>query len=99
MEAELQMIREARRRLYWPNGSVGLLLVASLVSGAMYRPVGMVFGLLSMLAFLQRIRLIARLPCPRCGKPFGTSATLPLGVGGDVCEGCGLHLYQPDLEG
>lgn len=96
MDLELQTIRDTRQRVYWPNGSIGLLLIASLVGGAMYQPVGMAFGVLCMLVLLKRIKRVARLPCPHCGKPFGTSAALPLGVGGPVCENCGLHLHQPD---
>lgn len=96
MDAELQKIREARQRVFRPEGYFGLLLVATILAGIFLRPVGMVLAVVCIWALLQRIKQAAHIPCPRCKKPFGTSSAIPLGVGGPACVGCGLHLYLPE---
>lgn len=98
MDAELQKIREARQRVFRPEGYFGLLLVATVLTGVFLRPVGMALAVMCMWALLQRIKHVAHMPCPRCKKPFGSSSAIPLGIGGPVCAGCGLHLYLSESQ-
>jgi hypothetical protein len=96
MEERLRKIREARKETFKPDGKMLLLLVAAIGLGAMYVPLGAGIGVIMMYFLFQKIKNTAHIPCPKCGEPFGSKSSFPLGVGGSVCQNCGLHLYIPE---
>jgi len=96
MEEQLIKIRQARRDVFFPKGKTLYLLISCFVFGLIYKPIGIVLGIIFMYSLFERIKYTAHLPCPKCGEPFGTKNSFPLGVGGMVCQNCGLSLYVPE---
>ena len=96
MEEGLQRIRDARKQTFSLDRKTLLLLVACVGFGLFFKPIGIGIGIFLMYQLLQKIKDTAHIPCPKCGEPFGSKSTFPLGVGGAVCQNCGLHLYIPE---
>ena len=68
-----------------------LLFIISAIISALFPPAIVINVLLTAFYFYSYYKT-ARVKCPRCGKPFGTSSILPLGIGTSNCENCNLSL-------
>ena len=47
---------------------------------------------LTALLFYLKLFWAAKVPCPNCQKPFGSSQWLPTRLGGIVCQHCGFSI-------
>ena len=93
MHAEqLSRIIKARNSLYQFDFVSIVLLAAVLISGALVPIIAPLFGLMLFAFMYHKLVKVARIPCPRCGKPFGTRARIVFGVGTENCESCELPL-------
>ncbi len=93
MDEKLQAIIQARRDAY--TFSLPMLVACVLmITAAILTPfLAPVIGVVLFIIWYRRIVAIARLPCPSCGKPFGTSSPVVLSVGTGQCSNCGLSLH------
>lgn len=89
---KLNEIIEARKTAYQLTPPIILcLLLGVLALGTL--PLGApVFGILAFGIFYIRLVSIARMPCPHCHHPFGSSSLFVLGVGTNSCQNCGVNL-------
>ena len=87
-------IIEARKRAFRLDASDFALLVAVyLISQVSELAAAFVIIGLAIRVY-SRIRDAARIPCPRCGEPFGSDWEYPLGVGSTHCQNCDLPLHD-----
>ena len=91
IQDQLDRIKVARRnRLRLINIEGGLLLSSFIF---FFIPVvSTIFFLSSCILWYKKALKVARIPCPKCAKPFGSNSTIVLTVGGDKCQNCGLDL-------
>jgi hypothetical protein len=93
MEQELASIRQARQGVYRFKPKEILILILGIAISIMLPPLAIILWIVVVYYVFLRIKRVAYLPCPRCGQPFGSTAKIPLGVGGPACQNCDLHLY------
>ena len=89
-ESELQKIRDARNSMHKPLAPIFIVVI---VLAFLVPIVGQLAFLAMGLFFYLRLVGVARLLCPKCNEPFGTSSRIVLGMGTDKCENCGLSLH------
>jgi hypothetical protein len=93
-ETELAFIIEARKAAYKPTLLLLVLIAAGFVVEYYFASIGALFGIAAFVIFYKRLSAAAHLPCPKCSEPFGSATKLPLGVGSESCQNCGLNLYE-----
>ena len=93
MEAQLEKIREARIAVTMPDKVYVTLIVLAVLAASLHPYLGSIFGITIGVIAYKRINYAAKLPCPNCNHPFGTSKSVALGVGGSTCQNCNQHLY------
>ena len=93
MEQELENIRQVRSVAYKLTAKEFLILLAGIALSFALPPLAIIVWLVFVYLLYLRIKYAARIPCPRCKQPFGSSARVPVAVGGVACQNCDLHLY------
>lgn len=93
MERDLENIRQARSVVFKLKVKDWLILLIGIALSLMVPPLAISVWLGFVYLLLLRIKYVARIPCPRCKEPFGSSARIPIGVGGSACQNCDLHLH------
>ena len=91
-KSELKEIIEARKAVYRPSFLLLAVIIAGVIVEYFLPSIGAIFGVIAFVIFYKRFSAAARLPCPRCHQPFGTATKVPLGLGGEQCQNCGLNL-------
>jgi energy-coupling factor transporter transmembrane protein EcfT len=95
--SKLSAIVKARKTIYKLSPLLLVLLGGGLVSNHFVPGAGAFFGVAAFFVFYKRLVVVAHMPCPKCGQPFGTASPIPLGVGTNHCENCGLSLYEDQV--
>jgi len=87
----LKNIRKARK-IHQKNVFY-ILLLCGVVAGlsTIFPPIAGIEIILFVIFWLSHVKT-ARISCPRCNNSFGTSAFIPLGLGTEACESCGLSM-------
>ena len=93
-EQELNHIVELRKGAFRPTITILSLLALGFLLQFLFLPLGLVFGFLAFALFYKSLTQAARMPCPRCGEPFGTKSNIAIAAGGDACQNCGLSITQ-----
>lgn len=91
--SKLAAIAKARKSVYKPTPLILVVIVSGLVANHFVSGAGAIFGIAAFIIFYQRLLAVAHIPCPKCGQPFGAASSVPLGVGTNQCQNCGLSLY------
>ena len=80
------------RKVHMRNGFY--VLVASIVGGIATPvfPPAIILCAVAFCIYWYSHWKTARISCPRCGEAFGTKFIIPLGLGTNKCESCGLSL-------
>ncbi len=89
---QLSKINKARNGLYQLDFISIVLIAAVLISGGLMPIMAPLFGLLLFALLYHKLIRVARMPCPRCRKPFGTNSKVVIGFGTEECESCELPL-------
>jgi hypothetical protein len=92
MQDELNNIRLARDGINRPTARDLLIWLPALVATFVFPLIGPAVGFILMYFYWLRIKEVARMPCPRCGEPFGSNSRIPFAAGGPTCQSCDLHL-------
>lgn len=91
-QQELAVIKNLRRAVYRHQTYLIDALVLAAFSLYLSPLLGAAIASLALWRFYQKLVKAASAPCPNCGKPFGSCHRLPLTVGKDCCQNCGLSL-------
>lgn len=92
--SKLDEIIKARGGVYKPTPLLMAFIAVGLVANYFVVGAGVFFGVAAFVVFYQRLIAVAHMPCPKCGQPFGRSSSIPIGVGSNHCQNCGLSLYE-----
>jgi len=96
---ELEVIKKLRADVFKLDFPI-LVMIGLGVSSQFILPfISPVFGVLAFLIFYKKLFKVARYPCPRCSEPFGSSASLVLGIGGNSCQSCSLEINCKGIAG
>ena len=94
INTKIEQIIEARKVAYKPTPLLLLVIAIGFITEYFLPNVGALFGILAFVIFYRRLAATAHIPCPKCGEPFGAATKLPLGVGSEQCQNCGLSLNE-----
>lgn len=92
--SKLDEIVTARKSAFKPTPLLVAIIAIGIAANYFVSGAAAIFGVAAFLVFYQRLVAVAHMPCPKCGKPFGTTSNISLGVGTDNCQNCGLSLYE-----
>lgn len=87
----LKFIQRSRQTNVRNLRAIILLLLAGGVVSIVFPPAVILEILAAFLFWYSHIKT-ARVRCPRCKEPFGSSWFIPLGVGTNECANCKLSL-------
>lgn len=71
--AKLDEIIKARKVAYKPTPLLIAIITIGIVANYFVSGAEVFFGLVTFVVFYQRLVAVSHMPCPKCGKPFGTS--------------------------
>jgi len=94
-DKQLEKIRKAKKSPYKLDMSIIIILLLGITSSIFIPIIAPLFGVFVFVLFYQRLLKVARMPCPQCGKPFGSNSYFVLGVDFRSCQNCDLSLYPP----
>ena len=91
---EFSEIVRLRRDVYRIDWRILGLLLAGFALTFLNPVFAMPFGVVVFILFYQKLAKAVHQPCPQRGAPFGIEWSFPLGVGTDICQSCGVSLFE-----